>query len=395
MFDLQLVQMIRIVNGGKMNVTIIGGGIAGLTTAIALKKAGFNSTIFEAAPTIKPLGAGLGLGANAIKAFQKLGIADEIIVRGNVVPSFSIYDQEGRIITRTDNATLGKKYGINNFTIHRVALHEMLLSQVDKGSLHFNKRAIDFIYGHDGIMIKMEDGSRYKSDAVIVADGIHSRIRTILLPGSTPKYAGYTCWRAVIPNATLQLTETSETWGKHGRFGIVPLADNKIYWFACINAPGHDPVMKSFRVKDLQEHFKNYHAPIIDILFQTRDEDLLWNDIIDLDPVDKYAFGNMVLIGDAAHAATPNLGQGACQAIEDAVILADEWTKNTSIERAFRAFEQRRLKRTHYIIKTSRAIGRIAQMQNKVICASRNALFRILPSAVNERQLEKLYKVEL
>jgi 2-polyprenyl-6-methoxyphenol hydroxylase-like FAD-dependent oxidoreductase len=121
---------------------------------------------------------------------------------------------------------------------------------------------------------------------------------------------------------------------------------------------------------------------------------LIWNDIIDIAPVNKYAYGKMLLIGDAAHATTPNLGQGACQAIEDAVVLGDELKHNLSIETAFSQFEKRRLKRTHYIINTSRTIGRVAQVENKLLSATRNSLFRMMPASFNEKQLDKLYRVD-
>ena len=376
-----------------MNITIIGGGIAGLTTAIALQQAGYSYQIFEAADSIKAIGAGLGLGANAIQAFNRLGLDKEVIALGRELPSFTIYDQQGVAITKTNNEAIRKKYGVNNFTIHRAALYELLLSKIDRSALFTGKRIIDFEYT-DTYNLKFEDGSIRQAGAVIVADGIHSPIRKKLLPKSLPRYAGYTCWRAVIDNSSLQLTETSETWGTNGRFGIVPLAGNKIYWFACVNAAANDPAIKNFRVKDIQERFKNYHAPIPAILQHTTDDLLIWNDIIDIAPVNKYAYGKMLLIGDAGHATTPNLGQGACQAIEDAVVLGDELKHNLSIETAFSQFEKRRLKRTHYIINTSRAIGRVAQVENKLMSAARNSLFRMIPASFNEKQLDKLYRVD-
>ncbi len=156
----------------------------------------------------------------------------------------------------------------------------------------------------------------------------------------------------------------------------------------------NDADMSRYTVADLQRHFGDYHAPIAQILAKTRDEDLLWNDIIDLKPLKNFAFTNIVLIGDAAHATTPNMGQGACQAIEDAVVLADELAKNINPEAAFRAFEQRRLKRTHYIVNNSRILGSIAQISHPLLAAARNSLFRMLPESVNERQMKTLFEVD-
>ncbi len=378
----------------EKSITIIGGGIAGLTTAIALNKINIKPTIFEAAMKLEPIGAGLVLAANAMKAFQKLGIAAEIIKHGRLLPSFTIYDTQGRFISKTDSKAISQKYAVDNFTIHRGALHKLLLSKIDADRIHLNKWVIDIEQTSNSITIKFQDGSTYDTDYLIVADGIHSFIRKKLLPDSTPRYAGYTCWRAVIDNDYLNLTETSETWGTAGRFGIVPLVDDKIYWFACINAPQNSSVMQQFKVADLQHHFKHFHAPIPTILEQTKDENLIWNDITDFKPIDKYVFGNLILIGDAAHAATPNLGQGACQAIEDAVMLADELNNQTDIPTAFKQFERKRLKRTHYIINRSWTVGKIAQIDNRALATARNFVFRLLPAKVKERQFKALYEVD-
>jgi 2-polyprenyl-6-methoxyphenol hydroxylase-like FAD-dependent oxidoreductase len=377
-----------------MKITIIGGGIAGLTTAIALNKIGLQVQIFEAAPSIKAIGAGLVLAANAMQGFQKLGISVEIIEKGRLCPSFNIYDPKGKIITKTDSQANTEKYGADNFTIHRANLHQLLLSKINPNDLFTNKKAIKIVLNGDKTSIEFQDGTTHETDYLIVSDGINSPIRQQLMPNATPRYAGYTCWRAVIDNTKLNLTETSETWGVNGRMGLVPLADNKIYWFVCINAPQNDPKMKAYKVADLQRVFKDYHYPIPNVLAETKDENLLWNDIIDLKPIPQYAFNNIVLIGDAAHATTPNMGQGACQAIEDAVVLADEMEQNNDFSEAFKTFEKRRLKRTHFIVNTSWSLGKAAQMENKTLAEIRNFVFRIVPKSITDKQFKTIYEVD-
>ncbi|WP_420149403.1 FAD-dependent monooxygenase [Spirosoma sp.] len=374
--------------------TIIGAGIAGLTTAIALRQLGLQVTIFEAAPVIKPLGAGLALAANAVKAFQKLGIADSILQAGRVLEAFVICDQQGRSITRTDSRAISRKYGTDNFTIHRAALHQELLKHLKNKPLFTGKRAISVEQNAGQVRILFDDETVHQTDYLIVSDGIHSPIRQQLLPDSAPRYSGYTCWRSVIDSRGLNLSEATETWGANGRIGLVPLANNQLYWFACLNAPANDVRMRQFTTDDLLKIFGDYHNPIPDVLARTRNENLLWNDIIDLKPLSKYAFDNIVLVGDAAHATTPNMGQGACQAIEDAVVLADELKAGGSAVDAFKRFEGRRLKRTHYIIDNSRRIGQIAQVQNPALVWLRNNAFRLLPPSVNEQQFKTLYNVD-
>lgn len=377
--------------------TILGGGIAGLTAAIALKQKGIGATVFEAAPEIKPLGAGLLLAANAVKGYERLGIAEKIVARGLALPTFCILDQQGCVITSADAAKIGRQYGLHNFAIHRAALHEALLAELEPGQVRTGKAATHIEKLNDGtIEIHFADGSTHQTDYLIVAEGIHSAVRRQLLPETEPRYAGYTCWRAVVetPAALAGLSVASETWGPDGRFGMVPLAGDKIYWFACINARQNDPLLHDYKVADLQRVFRHFHQPVRVILENTRDADLLWNDIIDLKPIKKFAFGNIVLIGDAAHATTPNMGQGACQAIEDAVILADELGKHTEPAVAFTAFERRRMERTHFVVNNSWRLGKIAQLSQPWLVGLRNTLFRLVPESMNERQMRALLEVD-
>lgn len=284
---------------------------------------------------------------------------------------------------------------MHNFAIHRAELHEALLEELDSRQITLHKKAIGIEYlENDQITVQFAYHPKHTTDVLILADSIHFVVRQQLLPNSKIRYAGYTCWRAVIDNPGLSLNSASETWGSAGRFGIVPLADDKIYWFACVNAPQNSPQHRDYRVKDLQHIFEHFHQPIPAILKHTKDSDLIWNDVIDLKPIPQFAFGNIVLIGDAAHATTPNMGQGACQAIEDAVILADELSKHDQPADAFAAFEKRRLKRTHYIVNTSWNLGKIAQVSNPILVPLRNLLFRMIPKRVNAQQIKTLLEVD-
>jgi 2-polyprenyl-6-methoxyphenol hydroxylase-like FAD-dependent oxidoreductase len=377
-----------------MNVIILGGGIAGLTAAIALNRIGLRAQVYEAAPEIKAVGAGLVLAANAMKAFQKLQIDLAVMAEGRLLDAFSVKDEKGRVITQTDSLAFSEKYGADNFTIHRANLHQVLLSFLDPADVHTHKCCRGFERQADQVRVHFSDGSSALADYLIASDGIHSAVRQALLPGSRSRYAGYTCWRAVITNPSPDLNETTETWGRGGRFGIAPLAHGKLYWFACIKARRHDLGLQHYTVEELLTQFQNYHDPIPEIIRRTKNEDLIQNDIEDLAPLPQYAFGNILLIGDAAHATTPNLGQGACQAIEDAVILAGEIQKAPSLPDAFRAFEKRRLARTHYVITQSRLIGDIAQVQNPYLGALRNAMMRALPASFREQQFDKILRVD-
>ncbi|WP_181305270.1 FAD-dependent monooxygenase [Rufibacter sp. XAAS-G3-1] len=377
-----------------MQIGIIGGGIAGLSTALALQQIGIDAQVFDAAPKFEPVGAGLALAANAIKGFQRLGIADEVIAQGNCLDGFHIFDAQGQLINRTDSRAMSAKYGLDNFVIHRAALHKVLVDHLPAASLHPNKRAIGCQPKEQGVTVQFQDNTETAFDHLLVADGIHSAVRKQLLPQAETRYAGYTCWRAIIDNPGLESLYASETWGKAGRVGWTPLKGNKIYWFACVNAPENDPSMKAMRVEDLQQHFKEYHTPIPDLFRQTKPEQLLWHDLYDLAPLPQFAFENALLLGDAGHATTPNMGQGACQAVEDAVVFADELQKDFSFNLAAQRFEKRRMPRTHWITRQSRFLGEVAQSQNWVFMRVRNFGLRHLPTWVNDKQLEKVYSVD-
>lgn len=377
-----------------MKATILGAGIAGLTTAIALQQKGIAVEIFEAAPQIQPVGAGLALAANAMQAFNKLGIADAIIAKGRKLPAFSFYNHKGKLLNSTNSLELGKKYGIDNFTIHRAELHSALLEQLKETSVHLSKKAVGFTQNGNTTTLQFADGSTHITQCLIVADGINSPIRKQLLPHSLPRYAGYVCWRAVIDSTGFDCPETSETFGSNGRFGIAPLANNLLYWYACINTPKDNPRFAAYTIDDLRKHFENYPAPIKEILNRTQNNALIYAPILDLVPLDRFAFGNIVLIGDAAHATTPNMGQGACQAIEDAVILADEMTKTNVYQNAFINFEQRRLERTRYITVQSRKVGEVAQWQNPVLGWLRDRIMTNLPQSAKDKQFKKLLTVD-
>lgn len=368
---------------------IVGGGIGGLTTAIALQRYGYQVTVYENAPGIKPLGAGLALAANAVKAFNEIGIGREVLQAGKVLKALRIKSPDGKILSETDSEKISAKLKIvNNFTIHRADLHAVLLSQLAPGTVLLNKGCVDFVQRKSNVTLQFHDGSSSDADYVIACDGVHSVIRKKLLPLSYPRYSGYTCWRGVTDHIPpgVDMDETSETWGRGHRFGIAPLSNNRIYWFACMNARQNDPAMKARRIDDLVGDFRDFHFPVPHLLRNTAQENLIWSDIIDLRPIRQFAFGNILLMGDAAHATTPNMGQGACMAIEDAAVLANCLQKNLA-EAAFISFEQKRIQRTTAIVKQSWRIGKLAQLENPILIALRNFAVRNTPASVVEKQV--------
>lgn len=377
----------------QKSIAIIGAGIGGLTLAIALHRKGIDAIVYENASEMKFLGAGLALAGNAIQSFKAIGLQDEVLASGKILKKLSIKDHRGRVITTADAEYISAKLNIvNNFAVHRADLHEVLLQQLPKEKLVLGKRAIDFQQHNDRVLVNFADGTAIEADYVIASDGIHSIFRKKLVQNSELRYAGYTAWRAVIDQSetALNLDETLESWGRGKRFGIVPLTNNRIYWFATMNASAKNERLKNYTTQDLAKEFEDFHLPIPQIIEETKNEQLIWSDIIDLEPLKKFAFGRIVLMGDAAHATTPNMGQGACMAIEDAAILAICMNEERQVERAFVNFEKRRISRTTKIVNDSWRLGKVAQLENPVLISLRNAAMKMVPPSVTEKQVKFL-----
>lgn len=381
-----------------MKFIISGGGICGLTMAIVLEKQGHQVEVFEAAAEIKAIGAGLVLSTNAIKALKYVGIEDAVLAKANLLDNFDITLAKGEKLMKTNAVKLSSKYdSIGNATIHRAELHAVLLGLLrDKVVFNTGKRGQQVLQDKDGVTLIFKDGTSAKGDFLIACDGINSPIRQQLLPKSVARYAGYTCWRSVIDHdGQFDSKNATETWGKNGRFGVVPLTDNRIYWFACLNtAIAKDPKMKALKVADLKTCFKDYHHPIPQLLDLTTNDNLLWNDIEDIKPIQQFAFDRILLAGDAAHATTPNMGQGACQAIEDAAVLLSCLRQHESVAAAFNTFEQRRIPRTTKIVNASWTFGKLAQATNPILTTLRNFILKITPQSINEKQMDFLFDVE-
>ncbi|TPE44902.1 FAD-dependent monooxygenase [Pontibacter mangrovi] len=379
-----------------MKAIVIGGGIGGLCTALALQKAGIATTAYEAAPKIRGLGAGVALAANAMQGLARLGVAEEVVARGKQLEALVIFDEHGKVISNMDTRSLSNKYGINNFVVHRADLHEVLCNHLNPGSLVLGKRCEEVRQEGEQVTALFTDGSSDTADLLVAADGISSVVRQQLAPASVPRYAGYTCWRAVVDNPGVDINNmiSAETWAPAGRVGIAPLQGDKIYWYACINAPQRDEKMRHMTPEKLARHFEKVHSPVEMLLASTAPDQLIWNDIADLKPLKHFVFGRVVLLGDAAHATTPNMGQGACQAIEDAVVLAQCLQQEPDLAKALTKYEKRRMPRTAKVIELSRRLGEVAHWRHPLLGRLRNSLFRAMPTFVTQRQMEDLYKVD-
>ncbi len=375
---------------------LIGAGIGGLATAQALLQLGHGVRVYEAATELREIGAGVVLGANAMRALDELGLHDAVRPVGTPLTTVRLLDERGRVLNQAATSGFTARLGYDNLAVHRADLQRELLRALPPGVVQLGHRLARFEQTATHVTAFFENGAQATAEALVAADGIRSRVRRQLLPASQPRYAGYTCWRAVVRAQVpgLPTTGSSETWGRAGRFGLVPVADGRLYWFACVNSPAPDnSVFKAYQVADLQRQFANFHAPIPQVLAATTDADLLWGDLHDLAPLTSLAFGRVLLLGDAGHATTPNLGQGAGMAVEDAAVLARYLrAAPTDLPAAFHAFDRLRRPRTRRIVEQSRRLGQLAQFTPPWLAPLRNATLAAVPDWLTARQMAWLYQ---
>ena len=368
-------------------VTIIGAGIGGLTTALTLKQRGLNVALYESSAEIKPVGAGILIAHNAMQVFQKLGIQDAIAKAGNSISHIKITDAQLNDISSVDLTPYEIKYGVRNIAIHRGELQKILANEIGYDKINLSKR-LTKIEQNELFQLTFEDHSTLESKVVIGADGIHSVVRNQLFKKSTLRKANQKCWRGIceIELPEKYHNEVIEAWGKGKRFGFVKISTKKVYWFAVVNSKN----VKTADV-DLAAMFKEFHSDILDLILATNKDQIIANDIIDLKPIDKWQDKNICLIGDAAHATTPNMGQGACQAIEDAYVLGKLLDEGIALEETFEKYEKLRIKKAHQIVHSSWTFGKIAHIENRFGIWIRNKMMKMMPQSVNRKQLDMVF----
>lgn len=372
-------------------ITIIGAGIGGLTTAIALRRKGFEVEIFEHTPQFTEAGSGINLALNAMQIFKHLGISEKIEQSGHPLEAMNVRDLKLDLLASSPIKELAALYSVRAVAIHRARLHSILLDELEDTPVYLNKKLRSLCQKGEQVELVFEDGTTHTAAIVIGADGIRSVVREAVVPEAKSRDAGQICWRG-ISKATLAEAfqkELNEIWGVGSRFGFVPISSDEVYWFALI---------RKDKRNNLSENglslFKNYPQVVQQILGETPEEAIICNEIWDLKPIDIWYKGSIVLLGDAAHATTPNLGQGACQAVESAYVLAECLASEQDISLAFEKYRQQRIAKAHYVVRTSWALGKMAQLEKSWACSLRNFLMKRLPQTVADRQSKRLYALD-
>lgn len=360
-------------------IIIVGGGIGGLATAIALRQRGCEVAVFEQAQELREIGAGLSVWPNATRVLSQFGLLPEVLNRSEVLERLQLRTWKGELLS--DIKTVAD-FETPSVCMHRADLLSILKEQIPERCVHLGERFENFEVHGEGVIASFSSGRKIEGHALIGADGLNSTVRVQILGPSKPIYRGYWACRG-IAHFTLrkQYSHTAiETWGAGQRFGIEPMGRGRVFWYATANAPEGALGGQLGWKDELREKFRQWPSPIPEVIEATEREAILKHEIVDRRPVRRWGEGRVTLLGDAAHPTTPNLGQGACMAIEDALVLAQCLTRKGEIQARLRKYESLRFKRTEYITRESRRAGRIGQMENALAVALRSVWLKTLPT---------------
>lgn len=370
----------------KRHAIVIGGGIGGLAAAIALQQHGWSVTVYERASELHEVGAGLSLWANAMRALDQLGVAEPIRALRPARAPGGIFTWRGTPLISQPAETPERGYGDLSVVVHRAELHKILL-QAAGPCLRLNKQCTAVAETSQAVQARFADGDEATGELLIGADGLRSVVRAQLVGDGEPRYAGYTAWRGVASFDPARL-RPGEYWGSGARFGMAPMNAGRVYWYATLNVQPGRNYQPAAQKALLEQTFRGWSAPIEALIAATPAQRMLHNDIADRAPLQRWSRGRITLLGDAAHPMTPNLGQGACQALEDAVALG-ECLDQHDVAGALRAYEQRRVSRANRFVVQSRRIGWLGQWSNPVACSIRNALVRSVLGPLQARSLDR------
>ncbi|MFD8142933.1 FAD-dependent monooxygenase [Streptomyces sp. NPDC059708] len=402
----------------KRHAVVAGAGIGGLTAALALHRRGWRVTVCERAPEQPVTGAGIGLAPNALRALDAIGV-DAAHAAGSAVPAWmGVRASGGRWLTRTGTAYLASRYGRAPIAVPRPAFTAALAAGLPPGTVRYGTAVTGVGQTGGRPVVRTGSGPDLPADLVVAADGIHSPLRRAHFPAHPgPRYLGETAWRALVDAPDLDVPAMSETWGRGARFGVTPLSDGRFYLYATAVLPAG--TRSADPRAELLRRFGSWHDPIPALLERVGRLDaaeVLQNDLYELaGPLPALHRGRIAWLGDAAHAMAPNLGQGGCQAIEDAVVLAHLLPPGDApdgpraadrpddpgspaaghvpdpVASALAAYTAARRDRTDAVRVRARRVGRLGALRSPWAAAARDLAVRATPVRLALRGMDDLF----
>jgi 2-polyprenyl-6-methoxyphenol hydroxylase-like FAD-dependent oxidoreductase len=377
----------------KLNIGIIGGGIGGVAAAVALHRAGIDATVYERATEFREVGAGMMLWPNATRVLKELGLLERVAASSGPNRQFLVRSSAGTVLM---DIGLGR-FEVPALCTRRSDLLDALLSALPPERIRLGHDFESFEQRKTGVSVNFS-GSRSRGgvsaehDVVIGADGIRSRVRSQLLGVHEPIYRGYTVWRGLARlRGAVPEGSNSESWGRGKRFGILNTRGDRFTWYATANTDSGHTDSSDGRRDELLRMFADWHQPVERLIGATDEANILKNGAYDLAPLKRWGHGRIMLLGDAAHPCTPNLGLGGCLALEDALVLAKSFCQEASPESALRRYESLRRGRTRHVQQRSLLMGHIGQWENRLVARGRQMVTGMLPAKIFERNLRKVY----
>ena len=359
----------------RPRAVVIGAGIGGLAAAAGLSSAGWHVTACERAASIEPVGAGLALAPNGLRALDVIGAGDALRALA-ISQELGIRRCDGRWLMRsTTGQMISNRFGDPVILVLRAAVIDALTARVPGGVLSLSTEVTSVDPGGDGAARVATTAGDLDADLVVAADGIGSATRQALF-GDHPRlrYAGFTTWRLLTGPVTWQVP-MAESWGRGTVFGVMPLSGGRVY---CYGAAPADPGARADdELAELVRLFGTWHEPIPELLAITRPQDVLRHDVAELAaPLPSLHHGRVALLGDAAHPMTPNLGQGACQALEDAAVISRlaTGTDPGAVTGMLARYTAARLPRTTDVVRRSRRVATMTTWTSPSAVAFRNAV---------------------
>jgi 2-polyprenyl-6-methoxyphenol hydroxylase-like FAD-dependent oxidoreductase len=307
-------------------VLVVGGGLSGLSTAMALRQRGFDAAVFEAAPELREAGAGVNVWVNGMMALARLGLAERVLCAGAPVDIHRTRTRRGRVLSTVPVGALARDHGLlPPVVVRRTELLRALAEPIPAAVVHHGAQAVGFVQDPDGVTLHLADGTQERGALLVGADGINSAIRAQLVPEVRPRYAGYQSLRGLVrfQHPLIAPAVFTMTHGRGDRFGYCPAGHGWLWWFGVMPLPEGSTDPPAGRQAELLDHFGDFAEPVPTILAATPDDAILRNDVRDVPPLSRWGEGRVTLVGDAAHAAAVGGGRGVSEAIEDSVVLAD------------------------------------------------------------------------
>lgn len=342
-----------------MKAIVIGGGIGGACAAIALKRFGIETAVYEAVKEIKPVGAAISIWPNGVKCLNYLGMKDALRELGGNMRFMAYKEyQQGQTMTRFSMDPLIKSVGEQPYPVARAELQSMLLDTYGRDQVQFGKRVTHVEESSGSVTAWFDDGTSATGDLLIAADGTHSVIRQHVLGYATERrYAGYVNW-----NGLVEIDESiapADQWttfvGEGKRVSLMPVSGNRFYFFFDVPLPKGLLQDRTTVREDLQGYFAGWAEPVQKLISQINPETTNRVEIHDIDPFMQLVKGRIALLGDSGHSTTPDIGQGGCAAMEDAVVLANMLQTNSlGIEDALLRYQEKRAYRVKDLVLKAR-----------------------------------------